>query len=870
MAASSEPPTSIDSYTQQNLSALLRALIWLTLLATIGYVVFSPIDPSILVYRLIITIPLIGALLIAFWLTQRQLTHQASILVIAAIWLVLMSSAMISGGILAPAFAALPVVVVITGILLNRRAMWTVVFLSISAGVLFVWFADVLPPVPIPHSPLSWLVAYIIYLSLTAYTIDRVVRHFHQSLQNTDKELAERKSIEQQLRFSEEKLARLFESAPFAMLIVRLSDDLIINANAACREFFELSSDQIIKQPVGALIQSQLPAQWPTIKETIQTIGTISGFEFSFRRHDNTLGFAQLSAEIVELADEMCTVVALQDVTPLRRANERLADLAARQEQLAILAQEALANSNLNTLFTIVAERTAQILNLRGLELIELDIDGSARTRTRWGDIPLEPPPTDLFRNLPHDQLSWVQLPAQLTEVVDADIHGVGLPLRGQERLFGLMLTYARSKLDLETIFFLRSVANILAVAMERFNTEQERRQIETQMLQAQKLESLGLLAGGIAHDFNNLLTGIMGHTSLALLDLPPNHELQPHLTAIDQASQRAAELCNQLLAYAGRGQRSREPVDLSALVREMGSILRLPASRSGQVTISYDLAPNLPAVVVEATQIRQVVLNLLTNAIEALGERGGAVVLRTGTVTLSAADVRRLNLMPAVAPGQYVTISVSDTGIGMNEATLRRIFDPFFSTKPKGHGLGLAAVQGIVRRHQGAIQVESTPGIGSTFTVYLPAAPITTPVPTVARTRPIILNGTALIVDDEATVRATVSRILERAGMETFEAATGHDALSLLTGSAISFNVALVDLAMPGMTGIELLKNIRRQFPQLPVLLMSGNAEQITTGPLPIDTYTDFLPKPYRTHDLLEKLQTLMQRAATPRLSPT
>ncbi|MDW8405955.1 ATP-binding protein, partial [Chloroflexus sp.] len=341
----------------------------------------------------------------------------------------------------------------------------------------------------------------------------------------------------------------------------------------------------------------------------------------------------------------------------------------------------------------------------------------------------------------------------------------------------------------------------------------------------------------------------------------PPNHELQPHLAAIDQASQRAAELCNQLLAYAGRGRRSLEPVDLSTLVREMGTILRLPVSRSGQVMITYDLAPDLPAIVVEASQIRQVVLNLLTNAIEAIGERSGTVTLSTRATTLTPTDLRRLNLTPTIPPGQYVTLTVSDTGIGMDEATQRRIFDPFFTTKPKGHGLGLAAVQGIVRRHNGAIRVESTPGLGSTFTIYLPAVNKPVLAPATAKLAPIILNGTALIVDDDGAVRATLSRMLERAGMVTIEAADARTALMLLAEAALNIDIVLVDLAMPGMNGLELLTAIRSQFPRVPVLLMSGNAEQVTSEPLPINEYTDFLPKPYRSRELLERISALLER---------
>ena len=866
MTAFPDPPSATKDYLHQHRYQLLRELIWLLLLMVFSYTILAPIDPTLIPLRLLIVVPLLVVLLGSLRLLQNNSLRAAGILAVGALWLTLIVAAFIGGGLQSPAFVALPLVVIISGILLGQRSAWLITVLSIAVSAVFVYADDLLPPHPASSSALFWFVTYIFYFLLAARTITYVISHFSRSIRETQRELTEREAVEQRLRVSEEKLARLFDSTPFATLIVRLADNLILNANTACREFFELSSDQIIKQRIDELDWSQLPAQWSTIVNTLHQQGTIRDVEFSFCRQDGTTHFVQLAAEIVELPEGLCAVIAFQDVTPLRRANERLAELAAQQEQLATLARDALANADLDTLFSAAMSQTAQTLHLSGIELIDIDSDGLATVRNRWGHVPDQPFPDNFFRHLPADHPGWSTLPAALAERFPpaTSLHGAVIFIRGQERRFGALIVYASASLDTGAIFFLQSVATVLAVAIERFYAEQERRRIESQMLQTQKLESLGLLAGGIAHDFNNLLTGIIGHTSLALLDLPPNHQLQPHLTAIDQAAQRAAELCNQLLVYAGRGQRSLEMVDLSTLVREMSDILRLPTNRSSQVTVHYELDSNLPPVVVEASQIRQIVLNLLTNAIEAIGERVGTVTLRTSVVTLTATDLRRLNLMPTIPPGEYVTLTVSDTGIGMDEATQRRIFDPFFSTKPKGHGLELAAVQGIVRRHQGAIQVNSAPGLGSTFTVYLPATRKAISPASKPQSMPVILRGIALIVDDEAAIRTTLSRILERAGMVTLEAANGHGALTLLTETALGIDIAVVDLAMPGMNGLELLAAIRQRYPKLPVLLMSGNPGQVTDDSLPLDQYTDFIPKPYRSQDLLEKISHLLQRAAS------
>jgi len=868
MTAFPDPPSATKDYLHQHRYQLLRELIGLLLLMVFSYTILVPIDPTLIPLRLLIVVPLLVVLLSSLRLLQNNSLRAAGILAVGALWLTLIVAAFIGGGLQSPAFVALPLVVIISGILLGQRGAWLITVLSIAVSAVFVYADDLLPPHPASSSALFWFVTYIFYFLLAARTITHVISHFSRSIREAQRELNEREIVEQRLRISEEKLARLFDSTPFATLIVRLADNLILNASATCREFFELSSDQLIKQRIDELDWSQLPAQWSTIVNTLHQQGTIRDVEFSFCRQDGTTHFVQLAAEIVELPEGLCAVIAFQDVTPLRRANERLAELAAQQEQLATLAREALAHTDLDTLFSAAMSQTAQTLHLSGIALIDIDPDGLATVHQRWGQVPDQPFPDDFFRHLPADHPGWRQLPSVLAErcAPETPLHGAVIFIRGQERRFGALIVYAPAPLDTGAIFFLQSVATVLAVAIERFYAEQERRRIESQMLQTQKLESLGLLAGGIAHDFNNLLTGIIGHIGLALLDLPPNHQLQPHLTAIDQAAQRAAELCNQLLVYAGRGQRSLEMVDLSTLVREMSDILRLPTNRSssGQITIHYELDSNLPPVVVEASQIRQIVLNLLTNAIEAIGERGGTVTVRTGAVILTAADLRRLNLMPTIQPGEYVTLTVCDTGIGMDEATQRRIFDPFFSTKPKGHGLGLAAVQGIVRRHQGAIQVNSAPGLGSTFTVYLPATRKAISPAAKPQSMPIILRGTALIVDDEAAIRTTLNRILERAGMVTIEAANGHGALTLLTETALGIDIVLVDLAMPGMNGLELLAAIRQRYPKLPVLLMSGNPGQVTDDSLPLDLYTDFIPKPYRSQDLLEKMSRLLQRVTS------
>ena len=255
-----------------------------------------------------------------------------------------------------------------------------------------------------------------------------------------------------------------------------------------------------------------------------------------------------------------------------------------------------------------------------------------------------------------------------------------------------------------------------------RRRSEEERLAFERRMQQTQKLESLGVLAGGIAHDFNNLLMGILGNADLALSKSPPESPVRAYIRNIDTAAQRAADLANQMLAYSGKGRFVVEPIDLSRLVEEMGHLLATVISK--RAALRYRLAADLPPVEADATQLRQVVMNLITNASDALGDEEGVITVATGVVEIDPAGTAPRSSGAPLPPGTYVFIEVSDTGCGMDPATRARIFDPFFTTKQTGRGLGLAAVLGIVRGHRGALRVSSEPGQGTTFTVLFPALP--------------------------------------------------------------------------------------------------------------------------------------------------
>jgi PAS domain S-box-containing protein len=400
----------------------------------------------------------------------------------------------------------------------------------------------------------------------------------------------------------------------------------------------------------------------------------------------------------------------------------------------------------------------------------------------------------------------------------------------------------------------------------ERVAAEAERRVLEAQMQQAQKLESLGVLAGGIAHDFNNLLVGILGNVDIVRADFEAGRPADTPLAEIKLAAQRAADLTRQLLAYAGKSQRLVAPLHLPELVRETWSLLRAAVSR--RAVLQLDLEETLPTVTGDQMQLRQVLMNLITNASDALGDRDGRITVRATTVTHAGGRLPDAPDDVHLVAGTYALVEVADTGHGMDDATRARIFEPFFTTRFTGRGLGLAAVLGMIRAHRGGIAVSSTPGVGTRVRVMLP---LDAPGASAARVaRPTVIETSAgpavppgarmLVVDDEPAVRRVGRRLLELEGAEVHEAAHGLDALRLLAESTVPYALVVLDLTMPVMDGAETLERVRQRHPTLPVLLSSGFASDDVLGWLRHFPHTGFVSKPFERRELLDACRRLLR----------
>lgn len=392
----------------------------------------------------------------------------------------------------------------------------------------------------------------------------------------------------------------------------------------------------------------------------------------------------------------------------------------------------------------------------------------------------------------------------------------------------------------------------------ERLEAEHERLRLEEKLLHAQKLESLGVLAGGIAHDFNNLLTSILGNASLALDEVSSMSPIRQQLLDVEIASKRAADLCRQLLAYSGKGRFLVQPLSLNELVEEMAHLLSVTISK--KVVIKYHFCEQVPPVMADATQVRQVVMNLITNASEAVGEKSGVVVVTTGAMHCDEAYLKTTYLGEGLPEGQYSYVEVSDTGQGMDAETLVRIFDPFFTTKFTGRGLGLAAVLGIVRGHKGAIKVYSELKQGTTFKVLLPAEAGQTAQPLAdIAAQGLAGTGLVLVADDEETVRSVARSMLERAGYAVIEACDGQDAVVKFQARASEIRAVVLDMTMPHLDGEACFREIRRIRQDIKVLMTSGYNEQDVVSRFTGKGLAGFLQKPYTLNQLLAALTEIL-----------
>ncbi|TLS66707.1 PAS domain S-box protein [Mariprofundus erugo] len=389
-------------------------------------------------------------------------------------------------------------------------------------------------------------------------------------------------------------------------------------------------------------------------------------------------------------------------------------------------------------------------------------------------------------------------------------------------------------------------------VCIDRDITDEHRR--SQQLEHTQRLESLGILAGGIAHDFNNLLTAIMGNAAMAERSLDDASAAKPFILRIEESSQRAADLCRQMLAYSGKGQFIVKPINLSELITEMTRLMEVSIDKN--VTLRYDLSHSIPLIEADTAQMQQVILNLITNASEAIGSKNGMISFTTGVMHLDRAYLDRTLTHETLREGEYVYMEVADNGCGMSSSTMEKMFDPFFTTKFTGRGLGMSAMLGIVRGHHGTIRVYSEPGRGTTFKILIPA--------TTKKALPSAgtvnhhwhAHGTVLVVDDEESIRDVASIMLQDMGFDTITANNGEEAVEIYRTQQHAIVAVLLDMTMPKMDGKACLAELLCINPDIRVILSSGYTREDTDDQFPSGLLASFIQKPYTPESLQQTMR--------------
>ena len=492
--------------------------------------------------------------------------------------------------------------------------------------------------------------------------------------------------------------------------------------------------------------------------------------------------------------------------------------------------------------FTVLPDGTIREANLTAAALLGTDRRALLGTRLQGHVVPAD----------------GAALRATLTDVLDSGRRRTCEVALGVEPPVPVRLEVALARGGWECCVAMRDITDLR-------RAEAERRALEVKMWQAQKLESLGVMAGGIAHDFNNLLMAILGHASLAQEKGATPAQTGESLREIECAARRAAELCRQMLAYAGRGQFVEEPVQLSALVAESVRLLRVSIAKNA--ILHCELAEDLPCIVADPGQLRQVVMNLVINASEALGAGEGSIRVATGTMQCDRDYLSGGIASEPATPGPYVFLEVADSGCGMDAATLGRIFEPFFSTKFTGRGLGLASVLGIVRQHRGVMKVTSAPAQGTVFRVLFPlglaVAGGASPAPEGSPWRG---SGSVLLVDDEEAVRKTGDRMLASWGFRVIQAEDGLQAIDRFRDHADTLRCVLLDLTMPRLGGEATFHELRRLRPDAKVIVMSGYSDAEIVQRLRQSGVAGFLAKPFSAPELNALLKSVLTEGAASR----
>jgi PAS domain S-box-containing protein len=702
------------------------------------------------------------------------------------------------------------------------------------------------------------------------------------------RDITERRRAEESLRASESRFATMFNSSPLAIALTNLTSRTLVDVNPAWLELAGLTREEAVAQDPVALDLWFDPARREELLVLMQSRGRVNGFEIAMRRRSGDTLDILMSAEWVEMNGEPCMLTIAQDITDRKRSEAQIRKLNRVYAVLSNINQAIVRIHEPDVLFheacrIAVADGGFLHAWLGKLDrgTMQVDVLADAGTGTQ-GEVVQQKSmtrslgfPPGIAAAVLQRQFFIASEPSTITSLrewteggITATVRSVGVfPLVVSDQIYGVLTLLAADPdfFDVDEVKLLEELAMDISFAVRFIQQEEDarkalvaRQNLEAQLHQAQKLESLGTLASGIAHDFNNLLGIMIGHAALVEQSPADPALAQKSAQAILKAGTRGTGLVKQMLTFARKADVTIDAINLNDVVEDILKLLQETLPKT--IVVSSDLEPQLPPVEADTTHMHQVLLNLCVNARDAMID-GGTLRVRTHR---ESGEVVRVKL-PDARAREYVVVTVSDTGMGMDQDTQRRIFEPFFTTKErgKGTGLGLSMVFGIMESHHGFVTVDSSPGHGASFTCYFP-------VPEVLEKRNeqslppiepgVAAAGTILVVEDEELLRDLLRMYLEGAGFTVIAASDAMDGLSEYQKRHTEIDVVLSDLGLPKFGGDELYRRMKAINPNVRMVLASGYIEPGMKSRILSEGVREFIQKPYRPDEVLRSIRLVLR----------
>jgi two-component system, cell cycle sensor histidine kinase and response regulator CckA len=705
--------------------------------------------------------------------------------------------------------------------------------------------------------------------------INDLLSGYNMMIQKVEEGFVAIEHSQRQLRESEKRFRIIAEATPLPIIISRPDDQgsiLFVN-----RAALQLMADGHHPQALtGTVMLYERPDDRKHILDLVSAQGSIHAYELPLRKLDGSTIWVELSVVPIRFEDEHGMFGTFVDITDRRLVQQTLANVNEELEKRVLDRTLALQDANRQLL-----DSRKEIEHAH--DELRSTLDNMLDTYYRFG---------------PDGRLVWAsksvqsllgytpeELPSISVDRIFVDMASIRAFRLAFTRSHGSLMNFeTRLRRKDDRVIWVSGSANLIRKPgkehggvegvirdiTDQIEAKEQKADMERRMAHVQRLESLGVLAGGIAHDFNNLLSAILGNTELMQLKLAAETEVQKELGSITISCERAADLCRQMLAYSGQGKTIVELVNISELVEETTQLLDVFVSKKTVVDMKLD--PKLPLVDADRTQLQQIVMNLITNAAEAIGDESGRISVSTRSIKARGKDLRSEYIEETPEAGPYVCLEVTDTGCGMDETTMQRMFDPFFSTKFTGRGLGMSAVLGIVRSHHGSIRISSRPGKGTTIRVLLPASPTQETMPASPESEQEQVDTkaddgvqqpvTILLVDDEHMVLSIVKAILERMGYTVLTAENGFECIETFRKFHKDIAVVLLDLTMPHMDGRETFHQLHAIDPNVKVILSSGYSREEAFQHFKGISPAGFLQKPYLSKPLQQAIRNVVEQS--------